>query len=204
MTSISSVGFGVPPSPFERVQNTLKRDVNAGSISAADETALTAAISDIGSQLQAGGSSATAAPGAPNTAGPTQPASMKDRVDSAIANEVSSGKLTSDQATELRQVFAQAHAHMHGAHGHHGGGGGGAIAALTSVDIDPITGTSSVGGTSTASSPVAAVETAATHAVTALEAFLTQFKSAVSANGIYGAAGASTSSPSSLLINAIG
>ena len=40
--------------------------------------------------------------------------------------------------------------------------------------------------------------------MTALEAFLTQFKSAVSSNATYGAAGASTNSPASLLINAIG
>lgn len=205
MTSISSSGFGVPPSPFDRVQNTLKRDVDAGTISATDGTALASAISDIGSQLQAGGATATAATGTSTATGSTTPTSMKDRVDSMIDGEVSSGKLTSDQASELKQVFAQAHAHMHGAHGHGGGDGGGAIDALTgssSDGTDAVTGSSAVGGTS-ATSPVSALETAATSAITALESFLTQFKSAVSANSTYGATGSSSSAPASMLINAI-
>ncbi len=202
MTSISSSGFGVAPSPFGRVQNALKRDVDAGTISATDGTALASAISDIGSQLQAGATTPPAATGASSTTSPAAPTSMKDRVDSAIDNEMSSGKLTSDQATELKQVFAQAHAHMHGVHGHHGGGAIAALTASSSANTDPVTSTASA--TATTTGPVAAVETAATNAVTALEAFLTQFKSAVSSTGTYGAAGSNNNSPASLLINAIG
>jgi hypothetical protein len=49
---------------------------------------------------------------------------LKSKIDDLIAGEVSSGKLTSDQATELQGVFKAAFAHGSG-RGHGPGGAGG-------------------------------------------------------------------------------
>ena len=207
MTSISSNSS--TPLPF--VQRTLQRDVAAGSVSSADETALTAAIGDIASQLQGGTTSTSTT--TTNTSASTPSTSMKDRVDGLIDDQVSSGKLTSDQASELKGVFAQAHAPMHGAHGHHGGGGGALdslLASLTSqsstdTTTDPVTGTSVSSTTAaTSASSTNALETSASTAIAAMEAFLNQFKAAISSNSTYAANGQSTGTPSSILVNSIG
>ena len=191
MTTISSSGLG-GSQPFARVQNVIQRDAAAGSISSTDETALVSALSDISAQL-APATGATGATPSSSIGTATAPASMRDQVNLAIDNEVSSGKLTGAQGTELKAAFQQAHAHMHGAHGHHGGGG--MLAAATDDQSATATSTGSLTGT---------VETAATNAISALESFLTQFKAAVSSTGTYGAGGSSNTASSSLLINSIG
>jgi len=49
---------------------------------------------------------------------------MKSKIDDLIAGEVQNGKLTSDQAEELKNVFAKVFSHGGGPQGGPGGPGG--------------------------------------------------------------------------------
>lgn len=94
MSSISSAF-----SPLQMLQSTLASQVSAGTISSTDQSALSSALSDIDaalkSQKEAGGSRPS-------------PEEMKTKIDELIANEVSEGDLTAEQAEELKEVFAAA------------------------------------------------------------------------------------------------
>jgi len=113
VTSISSAGFQQFPSPLQRLQNELSSEVSAGTISGSDSDALASALDDIDATLQSERTSASA------TDGPPSPKEMKQKIDDLIAGEVKSGKLTDDQAAELKNVFAKTFAHGPG-----GGPGG--------------------------------------------------------------------------------
>jgi hypothetical protein len=147
MTSISATSGSGYLSPLQQLQAELQSEVNSGAISSSDQSALSAALTDINSSLQGGSASN---PGGTNS----PPGDLKTKIDNLIAGEVSSGKLTSAQATELQGVFQAAFAGgpadssdagataatgaagaaapsgpppggAHGAHhGHHGGHGG--------------------------------------------------------------------------------
>jgi hypothetical protein len=196
MTSISALSSTSYQSPLQKLQDELQSEVNSGAVSSSDQSALSSALNDIDSALQGG--QADASSGSTNTS----PGDLKSKIDSLIANEVSSGKLTSDQATELQGVFKQAFAQGGGAagapdaaggtggtghahHGHHGGHGG-----------PPPTDSSTTDGTSSTGS-----------ASDILQQFLQALQSSQSAASPspYGATGASDSSSSSsfsaLLIN---
>ena len=82
----------------------VQSDVSAGSISSTDATVLSTALDDIDSALQ-GGSDAGSTGLSTSSSSPTD---MKGKIDSLIEGEVSKGTLASDQADELKQVFAQA------------------------------------------------------------------------------------------------
>ena len=128
MTSISATP-GSYLSPLQTLQDQLQSEVNSGAISASDQGALSSALNDISASLQNGGPAGDSTNGTASA-----PGDLKSKIDNLIANEVSSGKLTSDQATELQGVFKSAFAgnaqgnaqgpegagHAH--HGHHGGG----------------------------------------------------------------------------------
>jgi hypothetical protein len=122
MTSISALSSTSYQSPLQKLQDELQSEVNSGAISSSDQSALSSALNDIDSSLQSG--QADASSGSTNSS----PGDLKSKIDSLIANEVSSGKLTSDQATELQGVFKQAFAQGPGAAGAPGGadGAGGA------------------------------------------------------------------------------
>lgn len=107
-TQISGPGSGQGWSPLQRMQGQLQRAVTSGTVKADDQDALSAAITDIGAQLQANAASAGTR---------LDPQGARSTIDSLISDDVSSGKLTADQASELKSVFAQAAQHMHG-HGH--------------------------------------------------------------------------------------
>jgi hypothetical protein len=96
MSSISSVGFQ-NQSPLTILQNELASEVSSGPISSSDQSALSSALSDINSALQSDSSSS-----------PPSPSDMKSKIDGLISQEVQSGKLTSDQAKELQNIFANA------------------------------------------------------------------------------------------------
>ena len=117
MTSISATSSGSYLSPLQKLQQELQAEVNSGAISSSDQSALASALNDINSALQSGAADASA--GGSNAS----PGNLKSKIDSLIAGEVSSGKLTSDQATELQGVFKAAFADGAGGahHGHHGG-----------------------------------------------------------------------------------
>jgi hypothetical protein len=120
MTSISSAGFTPQAftSPRELLQNELQSEVSSGAISADDQDALSAALDDIGSALR-GQRTADRAAGA----GRPSPSEMKSKIDDLIASEVQNGNLTSDQAEELKNIFAKA-LPQHGGPGGAGGPGG--------------------------------------------------------------------------------
>ena len=133
MSSISS--FGALPqsfSPLSRLQSELASEVSSGTISSGDQSALSSALTDIDSAMQSQ---------APSAGSPPSPGAMKSKIDSLIDGEVKDGKLTSAQAAELKNVFAQAFSGgpsgaggPGGPGGAHGGGGGGGGAGKTSSD----------------------------------------------------------------------
>jgi hypothetical protein len=176
MTSISGSGWG------SGIQSLLQKQVTAGTIPSGDQSALSSAISDIGSALQSGGSST---------------ASIKDQVSGAIDNEVSSGKLTTDQASELKGLFAKAHAgHAHHAHG---GGGASALDSLFSDDSTDPTDPTNTAASST--DPLSSVASSANSALDGLTSFVSSLRSAVSSNSLYGAAGSTAGRLGSMLVN---
>ncbi len=85
------------------MQNELTSEIAAGTIASTDLDALTAALDSIDQTLtsQRGSDRAT------GTA-PPSPDQMKAKIDDLIAAEVTNGTLTSEQAEELKTVFANA------------------------------------------------------------------------------------------------
>jgi hypothetical protein len=123
MTSISATSNSSYLSPLQKLQDQLQAEVNADAISSSDQSVLSSALTDINSSLQNGSAGDSASGTNPS------PGDLKSKIDGLISNEVSSGKLTSDQATELQGVFKAAFANSAGGpggahHGHHGGHGG--------------------------------------------------------------------------------
>src|SRR5258707_6855201 len=137
MTSISAASAQSYQSPLQKLQNELLSEVNSGVIGSSDKDALSSALSDIDSSLQSSRASGTR----------PSPVHLKSKIEDLINGEVSSGKLTSDQATEWQGVFKAGFANGPGGaeaaggtggadaagsaggasgahHGHHGGHGG--------------------------------------------------------------------------------
>ncbi len=102
MSSITPTTFASSSSPLQLLQNELNSEVSNGTISSSDQSALSSALNDINSSL----TNNSAFPG--GSSGPPSPQAMKSKIDSLISQEVQSGKLTSNQATELQNVFANA------------------------------------------------------------------------------------------------
>ena len=111
MTSISATSNSNYLSPLQLLQDELQSEVNSGAVSSSDQSALSSALTDINSSLQSGSASASAEQHQLHR----RPAICKSKINSLIASEVSSGKLTSDQATELQGVFQAAFANGPGA-----------------------------------------------------------------------------------------
>src|ERR1700676_1541344 len=192
MTSISTTSSSAYLTPLQKLQNELQTEVSSGAVNSSDQAALSSALTDINSSLQSGGSS--------GQSGGTQsaPGDLKSKIDNLIAGEVSSGKLTSDQATKLQDVFKATFANgaggaggAGGAHGHHGGHGGPPPADISSSTDST---SSSSGTTSTAD---------------IVQQFLQSLQNSLSASsstsynaaGSTGSANNSSSSFSALLIN---
>src|ERR1043165_7467983 len=89
MTSISAVPSNSYTSPLQRLQDELTSEVNSGAISSSDQSALSSALTDIASPLQASRDSDQSG-GAPDD--------LKSKIDDLIQSEASSGKLTSHHA----------------------------------------------------------------------------------------------------------
>lgn len=104
MTSISAASINTYQSPLQKLQDELLAEVNSGAISSSDKDALSAALTDIDSAMQASRASGQASGTRPS------PDELKSKIDDLIAGEVASGKLTSDQATELQGIFKAAFA----------------------------------------------------------------------------------------------
>jgi hypothetical protein len=116
MTSISATANPTYQSPLQKLQDELQSQVNSGTVGSSDQSALSSALNDIDASLQSSRASGQTSGTRPS------PDDLKSKIDNLIAGEVSSGKLTSDQATELQGVFKSAFAGGPGrARGHHGG-----------------------------------------------------------------------------------
>lgn len=144
MTSISATSSNSYLSPLQKLQDELQKEVASGTIGSSDQDALSSALNDIASSLQTSPASESA------RSTNSSPNDLKSKIDELIAGEVSSGNLTSDQASELQGVFKAAFADDAGApggaggahHGHHGGHGG-PPPADTSSSTDSTSNTSS-------------------------------------------------------------
>src|SRR5258708_39490794 len=141
MTSISAASSSYL-SPLQQLQKELQSEVDAGKISSTDQDALTSALTDIDSSLQSSRSSGSSSK-------KTSPDDLKAKIDDLIAGEVSSGKLTSDQATELKGVFESAFSK--GGSGGAGGAGGPAGAGGPPPPGDSDSSSSSDGSSSSTS-----------------------------------------------------
>src|SRR6266702_6422111 len=118
MTSISAASAQSYQTPLQKLQDELLSEVNSGAISSSDKDALSAALTDIDSSMQSSRASDQASGTRPS------PGDLKSTIADLINGEVSSGKLTSDQATELQGVFKAAFANGPGGAGGPGGQGG--------------------------------------------------------------------------------
>ncbi|MDO6413443.1 hypothetical protein Q4F19_03520 [Sphingomonas sp. BIUV-7] len=183
MTSISgSMSAASMMSPSDRMKLALQSAVSAGTVKSTDQSALSGALDDIDAAMKSSG---------PPSAGVT-PGGMKTKMDSLIDNEVADGKLTDDQATELKQVFANAAGSMKGAHGPHGP----PPPSPDDSDDDPTTtATTSTGSTDSTKS-----------AIEQMIAFLQKLEDSMTSTSPYTSSGSSTASgstASSVLINAV-
>lgn len=180
MTSISASsmsGF----SPLDLLKQELTKEVSAGKVSSTDQTALSSALDDIDSALKSGSSSSSSSS---TSSTPPSPKEMQSKIDDLIQSEVDSGKLTSDQASELKNVFANA---FSGGPGGAGGAGGPPPGPPPSDDSSSDT-TSSTSSSSSSSSQVEEL------LKKLLEALQSSNSSTTSS---YGASGTSSSSSTS-------
>ncbi|BAM90557.1 conserved hypothetical protein [Bradyrhizobium oligotrophicum S58] len=138
MTSISASSMS-GLSPLDLLKQELTKEVSAGKVSSTDQTALSSALDDIDSALKSGSSSSSSST---TSSTPPSPEAMKSKIDDLIQGEVDSGKLTSDQASELKNVFASAFS------GGPGGAGGPPPSGDSSSDTTSSTSSSSSSSTS--------------------------------------------------------
>jgi len=181
MTSISAASTNSYQSPLQKLQDELLSEVNSGAVNSSDKDALSAALTDIDSAMQASRASDQAGGTRPS------PADMKSKIDDLIAGEVSSGKLTSDQATELQGIFKSAFANGPG--GARGPGGPDGVGGPPPGGPPPSDDASSSDDTSsTSSSSIDDI----------LKQFLQSLQDSLSASSStsYGATGATSSSSS--------
>jgi hypothetical protein len=179
MTSISALSANTYQSPLQKLEAELQSEVNSGAISSPDQSALSSTLTDIDSALQS--SQASDSKGAPGD--------LKSKIDNLISSEVSSGKLTSDQASELKGVFKAAFANGPGG----AGGPGGPPPPDGSSSTDD---TSSTDGTSSSSSSSSTQDI-----LKQLLALLQSSQSSASSYTATGNSGSQNSSASALLVD---
>ena len=185
MTSISAASAQTYQSPLQKLQDELLSEVKSGAIKSSDQDALASALTDIDSAMQASRASDQASGTRPS------PADLKSKIDDLIAGEVSSGKLTSDQATELQGIFKAAFANGPGGAGGPGGpGGAGGPPPGGPGGPPPADGASSTDDTSSS--------TTSTSIDDILKQFLQSLQELLSASSstTYGATGSSSTSSS--------
>ena len=194
MTSISAASAQSFQSPLQKLQNELLSEVSSGVIGSSDKDALSAALTDIDASLQSNRAS--------DQAGGTRPSpdDLKSKIDDLINGEVSSGKLTSDQATELQGVFKAAFANGPGGAGGPGGpggpgGAGGPPPGGGHGGPPPSDGASASGDNSSSTSSIDDI----------LKQFLQSLQESLSASSStsYGASGSSSTSSSSASFSAL-
>ena len=187
--SISSISSAnTYQSPLQKLEAELQAEVSNGTISSSDQSALSSALTDIDSAIKASQSS--------DASGGTKlsPSDMQSKINDLIANEVSSGKLTSTQASELKGVFQATFAR--GPAGPPQGDATSSSSATTDAS-------------SLASSTSSSSDTSSTDSSNNLAELLQQFLQALqsslssSSSGSYDASGTSAASSNSSQLSAI-
>jgi hypothetical protein len=163
-------------SGHNRLASTIGSELSSGALSSTDATALTGALDAIDASLSSDDpSSTTGSNSTDSTRSRLDPASMKDRIDSLIAGQVDSGALTSDQASELKNLFAS---------------GG-----RSTADSDSLSGPSGAGGPPPGPPPGQSQDdtssTSGSSTSDLLSSFLQQLQASQSSNARYGANGSS-------------
>jgi hypothetical protein len=188
MTSISAASAQICQSPLQKLQDELLSEVKSGAIKSSDQDALASALTDIDSAMQASRASDQA------SGTRASHADLKSKIDDLIAGEVSSGKLTSDQATELQGIFKAAFANGPGGAGGPGGpgGAGGPPPGGGPGGPPPADGASSSDDSSSSSSSSTSIDDI-------LKQFLQSLQESLSASSStsYGATGTTSSSSAS-------
>jgi hypothetical protein len=187
MTSISSFNPSQMGriSPRDRLQDELTSEVSAGTVNAADQAALSAAIDEIDSSLKSAGEAARKS----GSARPS-PDEMKSKISDLIDEQVSAGKLTSEQAEELSNIFEQTVAGGPGGPPPGGGPGGPGGPRGASGGAGESDDSSSTSSTSTEDD-----------IMKLLTDFMKALQEKVSKNSGYSSNGQSTSVSASLVIN---
>jgi hypothetical protein len=124
MSSVSSLGSSqyTYTSPLQQLEAELQSEVSAGTVSSSDESALSSALTSINNSLTADQSSSGSQ--AAGGTGDNGPGDIKSKINSLIQAQVSSGALTSDQATELQNLFSNTFGNGPDGSGGAGGPGG--------------------------------------------------------------------------------
>ncbi len=103
MTSISALSSHHHyASPLKRLQDEQQAEVGSGAVNASHQSALSSALTEIDSVLQSSSVSDQSADGGSSAD------TLKSRIDGLIQQEVSAGKLTDEQATELQGILKAA------------------------------------------------------------------------------------------------
>lgn len=176
MTSITATqSHQTMMSPRERLQKELESEISSGTIAASDETALTAALDAIDEAMEASRPSGTGA----TRGAPPKPEEMQEKIESLIDQQVEDGTLTSEQADELKELFANAA--PKGGPGGPGGAGGPPPPPPEGEEEE-------------ASSTTSASSSSKTDMAKLLEDFLKQLQEKKGSTTAYGTDGTSTSS----------
>lgn len=180
-----------------RLSDAIQQQEQSGALSSTDATALTSALSSIDSSLQGDSSSNTSATSTSGTSSGNKldPSSIKDRIDSLISDQESSGALTSGQASELKNLFAS--------HGQSVTSSGSSSDADGDGPDGPPPGPPPVGGVSGTSSSSASSSTSSSTGTSAsdlLNTFIQQVQAAQSNSASYAASGQTASTQSSALL----
>ncbi|MCJ2012809.1 hypothetical protein [Methylobacterium sp. J-076] len=201
MTSISTATqVYTPPSTSRahsgknRMADAIQQQEASGALSSTDATALTSALGSIDSSLSGTSTASTSGSSSGTT---LDPSSIKDRIDSLISDQQSSGALTSDQASALKNLFAS-HGKSVSSSGDSDGDGGGPDGPPPGP---PPGGIGSGGSSSGDSSSVGATSgTSGTSAGDLLSTFIQQLQAAQSNGSSYAASGQTSSAQSSALL----
>jgi hypothetical protein len=178
MSTINSTSASAMHSPRARMDDRISAAVSAGTISSTDQAALGTALDAIDTSLAA-----------ERTSGGKPGGNMKGRIDGLIQQQVESGALSDDQASELQSFFAQGPE----GEGQGPGGPGGPGGPPPPPPGEPSDADSDSSGT---------VSDAASTKLQALEAFLERLRASQSSTTGYGAT-SQTSSATGLVLDSL-
>jgi hypothetical protein len=179
--------------PKTQMSDTISSALSAGTLSGTDATALTNALSSIDSSLSADRTASSST----TTPAKLDPSSMKDRIDSLISDQVSSGALTSDQATELTNLFSS---HGQSTQTSDAASDDGGLSGVGGPPPGPPPGASGSGGTTDRASSAAPRGSSGASTDDLLSTFIQQLQSSQSGSAGYGAGGTNTGTNISALL----